>query len=163
MIIPEITRYSLDTSALITAWTRNYPPDVFGPVWEYMDIVIHQGVVRASLEVLHELKKQDDDLYSWCKARASTLFIDLEDELQDAVIAIEAKYPKLIATGRNKADPFVIALATISKPTPLIIVTEEGPLNGSVKRPNIPYICREEGLHFQPLVALLRDTNFGFR
>jgi len=162
MIIPTTTRYSLDTSSLVTAWSRNYPPDVFGPVWNHMDTIIHQGIVRASREVLTELEKQDDDLCRWCKVREDDLFIDLIEELQDAVTALVAKYPKLVATGRNKADPFVIALATLSKP-PLIIVTEEGPLSGSAKRPNIPFICSNEGLTSQPLITLLRDTAFKFR
>lgn len=119
MIIPETALYSLDTSALITAWWRNYPPDVFGPVWDHMDTLIRNGVVRASREVLTELEKQDDDLCHWCKVREDDLFIDLVEELQDAVTTLLAKYPKLVATGRNKADPFVIALATLSNPPPL--------------------------------------------
>jgi hypothetical protein len=163
MIIPRTARYSLDTSALITAWVRNYPPDVFGPVWEHMDTLIHDGVIIASLEVLNELEKQDDDLFHWCKARADGFFIDLVEELQDAVTALVAKYPKLVATGRNKADPFVIALATLANPTPLIIVTEEGQFTGSAKKPNIPFICNNEKLTSQPLITVLRDTAFNFR
>jgi len=162
MIIPKTALYSLDTSALITAWWRNYPPDVFGPVWDHMDTLIRNGVVRASREVLTELEKQDDDLYHWCKVREDDLFIDLVEELQDAVTTLLAKYPKLVATGRNKADPFVIALATLSNP-PLIIVTEESTLSGSVKRPNIPFICSNEGLIANPLITLLRNTGFKLR
>jgi len=162
MIIPPTVRYSLDTSALVTAWSRNYPPDVFMPVWDHMDTIIHHGVVRASREVLTELEKQDDDLYRWCKDREEDLFIDLIEELQDAVTALVAKYPKLVATGRNKADPFVIGFATLANP-PLIIVNEENPQSGSPKRPNIPFICRNEGLTSQPLISLLRDTAFKFR
>lgn len=163
MIIPKTGLYSLDTSALITAWWRNYPPDVFGPVWDHLDTLIRNGVARASREVLTELEKQDDDLYHWCKVREDDLFIDLVEELQDAVTSLLAKYPKLVATGRNKADPFVIALATLSKPTPLIIVTEESTMNGSAKRPNIPFICSSEGLTVNPLITLLRNTGFKLR
>jgi hypothetical protein len=163
MIIPQTAIYSIDTSALVTAWGRNYPPDIFGPVWEHMDTLIHDGVVMASLEVLNELEKQDDDLFRWCKDRADGFFIDLIEELQDAVTSLVAKYPKLVATGRNKADPFVIALATLANPTSLIILTEEGPLSGSAKRPNIPFICNNEGLISQPLITALRDTAFNFR
>ena len=161
MIIPKTARYSLDTSALVTAWSRNYPPDVFGPVWDHMGTIIHHGIVRASREVLTELEKPDDDLYRWCKVREDNLFIDLMEELQDAVTALVAKYPKLVATGRNKADPFVIALATLAEP-PLIIVTEEGPLSGSAKRPNIPSICSNEGLTSQPpsRFSVIPPSNF---
>ena len=162
MIIPKTALYSLDTSALITAWWRNYPPDVFGPVWDHLDTLIRNGVVRASREVLTELEKQDDDLYHWCKVREDDLFIDLVEELQDAVTALLAKYPKLVATGRNKVDPFVIALANLSKP-PLIIVTEESTMSGSAKRPNIPFVCSNEGLTANPLIKLLRDTGFKLR
>lgn len=163
MIIPETAIYSLDTSSLVTAWWRNYPPDVFRPVWDHMDILIHNGIVRASREVLTELERQDDDLYQWCRVRDDDFFIDLEEDLQDAVTALLAKYPKLVATGRNKADPFVIALATLSKPNPLIIVTEESPSNGSAKRPNIPFICINEGLTTNPFITLLRNTGFKSR
>ncbi len=162
MIISPTTRYSIDTSALITAWWRHYPPDVFGPVWEHIDNLIQNGILKASREVLIELEKQDDDLYQWCKSRDNDLFIDLVEELQDAMIHLLAKYPKLVATGRNKADPFVIALATLAGPNPLIIITEEGPYTGSAKKPNIPFICNKEGLTSQPLIRLLRETDFTF-
>lgn len=154
-------RYSLDTSSLVTAWWRHYPPDVFEPVWTHVDGLIRSGVVRASKEVFAELERQDDDLFQWCKEREDTLFIDLIEELQDAVIALQARYPKLVATGRNKADPFVIALATLSSPA-LIIVTEEGQQSGSDNRPNIPFICRKENLISRPFIALLRETGFRF-
>ena len=65
MTLPQTARYSLDTSALITAWVRNYPPDVFVPVWEHRETLIHSGVVIASLEVLNELEKQDMPNYKF--------------------------------------------------------------------------------------------------
>jgi hypothetical protein len=130
-----------------------------------MDTLISNGIVRASREVLTELERQDDDLYHWCKVREDDFFIDLVEELQDAVTALLRKYPKLVAAGRgrNRADPFVIALATLAKPKPLIIVTEESPLNGSPNRPNIPFICNNEGLPSYPLISLLRNTGFKLR
>ena len=137
-------------------------PDVFGPVWAHLDKLIRHGIVKASREVLVELEKQDDDFYQWWKSRDNDLFIDLVEELQEAVILLLAKYPKLVATGRNKADPFVIALATLAGPNSLIIITEEGPYTGSAKKPNIPFICNKEGLTSQPLITLLRDTDFTF-
>jgi hypothetical protein len=154
--------YSLDTSSFVRAWWVNYPPDLFKPVWDHLDRLIEKGIVKASKEVLVELEKQDDDLFKWCKDREEACFVDLIEDLQDAVIALEKKYPKLVATGRNKADPFVMGLAVISKPK-LIIITEEGAQSGSANKPNIPYICRQEGLVSEALVKLLRDTGFRFK
>lgn len=35
--------YSVDTSALIEAWVRNQPPDVFPSVWLELDKLIAAG------------------------------------------------------------------------------------------------------------------------
>ena len=82
------------------------------------------------------------------------------EAIQDRVAAITGAYPALVAAGRNMADPFVIAAAMISNPV-LTVVTEEGPTSGSARRPNIPFICREENIDFCSLIEILRRTGFG--
>ena len=38
--LPLSARYSLDTGCLINAWKKNYPPDIFAPVWKHVDQLI---------------------------------------------------------------------------------------------------------------------------
>ena len=112
----------------------------------------------ASAEVLHEMERQDDDLYAWCAARVG-MFLELIEPLQTEVSAIVAEYPKLVATGRNRADPFVIGAARLRK-EPLAVVTEETPHRASRDRPKIPFICGELNIRCIPFIDLLRETGW---
>jgi len=73
--------YSVDTSALMNAWNRHYPPDVFGGVWKRIDDLIDDGRFLAVDPVLDELEKQDDDLIAWAAAR-KRMFVPLEPAIQ---------------------------------------------------------------------------------
>lgn len=66
-------KYSVDTSALLDGWRRYYPPDVFPPVWKKLDELIEDKILIASEEVLFELKRKDDDVYSWARDRSHTI------------------------------------------------------------------------------------------
>ena len=156
--LPEQAKYSLDTSCLINAWRKHYPPDMFEPVWLHLDGLIDRCLVMASAEVLHELERQDDELRAWCKTRERML-LELIEPLQDEVTAIVGEYPKLIATGRNRADPFVIALARLRSES-LTVVTEETAHRASRNKPKIPFICREKGIRCISLVDMLRETGW---
>ena len=61
--------YSLDSSVLITAWRRNYPPDVFPTLWSNLAELIEDGLIVASVEVRTELEKKDDEILAWTKKR----------------------------------------------------------------------------------------------
>jgi hypothetical protein len=54
--------YCFDTSALIHAWIRAYPPKHFGSLWKQLDGLIAVGRMLSSVEVYNELKKKDDEL-----------------------------------------------------------------------------------------------------
>ena len=62
-------RYSLDTSAILNAWQRNYPPDLFPTLWRNIEGLIDAGVLIASEEVQVELEKKDDEVHEWAKQR----------------------------------------------------------------------------------------------
>jgi hypothetical protein len=51
-------QYSIDTSALLDAWIRWYPPDIFSKLWINVDELIASGNLFASEEVLVELEKK---------------------------------------------------------------------------------------------------------
>jgi hypothetical protein len=56
-------KYSIDTSAILEAWRRRYPPDVFPAVWQRLEQMIERGDLGASEEVLLELEKRDDEVH----------------------------------------------------------------------------------------------------
>jgi hypothetical protein len=153
--------YSIDSSALIHGWVRAYPPRTFPTVWERLDELVANGLLRASVEVLNELEKQDDDLHAWCKERIP-MFVDVDDAIQGAMQHIMGTYPKLVDTGKGKsgADPFVIAVAMVHNPT-LTVVTEER--GGSAAKPKIPFVCRQERLPSINLLQLIEEQNWKFK
>jgi Domain of unknown function (DUF4411) len=153
--------YSFDTSSLVHAWRRAYPPHRFAPVWTAFDALIDDGRMLASIEVFHELKKKDDDVYAWAKDRKEALFREIDDEVQSEVVRLMAIYPRLVdtKTGKSGGDPFVLAQALAGTP-PLTIVSEE--LGGSEKSPKIPYVGLQEGLLVINLLPLIEDEDWTF-
>lgn len=57
--------YIFDTSALIGAWVRLYPPDSFPRLWDQMNALAEAGHLVVPAEVFDELEAQADDL---CRA-----------------------------------------------------------------------------------------------
>lgn len=148
--------YSIDTSSLLHGWSRVYRPRNFGFVWERLEALAAAGRLRASIEVLNEIAKKDDELFSWCKERRAALFVELDDVCLGHVSRIMTKYPRLVDTakGRSGGDPFVIALAATGSPR-MTIVTEEQP--GKMK---IPDVCMAEGLRCMGLADLIENEDW---
>ena len=49
-------RYSIDTSALLEAYVRRYPPDIVPRLWdEKLDELIEDGTLVAAYDVLEDL------------------------------------------------------------------------------------------------------------
>lgn len=151
-------RYSLDTSALLNAWQRNYPPDLFPTLWQNLDGLIASGVLIASEEVLIELeKKEGDAVHQWARQRSS-MFVPIDGQVQQVVSTILQRYPRLIdnRTSRSGADPFVIGLAIIERCT---VVTAERPSGNPVK-PKIPDVCSGMDVRWIGLIDLIREQNW---
>lgn len=108
--------YSLDTSGILDAWTRHYPPDVFPTIWEHMDKAAAAGVIFVIDEVVRELEKKEDGAHQWVKARPA-MVISINDEIQQHVTLIMGKYSRLVDSKKNRSgcDPWVIALALQKK------------------------------------------------
>lgn len=161
MAVAEGPVYCIDTSSLLHAWRRAYPPRRFSGLWLQFDNLIESGRLVASIEVFHELKKKDDDVFAWAKERNDPMFIEIDDDTQSEVVRIMQKYPKLVDTGKGKSggDPFVIAQALASIPN-LVVVTEER--GGSADKPRIPYVCDREGLRHIDLLTLIDEEDWSF-
>jgi hypothetical protein len=152
-------RYSIDTSALIHAWRRAYPPKNFISFWEKLDQYIADGIIVASIEVRAELKKKDDEIHTWCDECPPDFCIDLDDEQQEHLAYIMGTYPRLVDTvkGRSEGDPFVIALARSHSPN-LGVISQEG--NGKKDSPKIPDVCRAEGITCLTLVEFIQAEDW---
>ena len=153
--------YSIDTSALLHGWRRAYPPKRFPGLWVKIDDLISEARLIASIEVLSELEKKDDDIFAWAKERKDVLFRDIDEDVQAAVVHIMQNYPKLVDTGKGKSgcDPFVIAQALASNP-PLVVVTQE--VGGSMTKPKIEFVCQAEGITCINLLALIEAEDWSF-
>jgi len=105
--------YSVDTSALLDAWVRYYPPDVFDTLWKHIDVLIDESRLCVIDEVRRELQKKDDEVYKWIATRSS-MIVTLDEAIQERAARIINRFPALTNTKgvmSGSADPFVIALA----------------------------------------------------
>lgn len=155
-------RYSIDTSALIHAWRRAYPPKNFSSFWAKIENLIDDGVILASVEVLNELKKKDDEIHEWCNNRPDVFCVEIDNDMQEHLAHIMGKYPRLVDTvkGRSGGDPFVIALARSHMPVALTVITQEG--FGKKNSPKIPDVCKAEHIECKNLVELIQAEDWRF-
>jgi len=128
--------YSVDTSALMGSWIRHYPPDVMPDFWEKIEGLVTRKVVFASIEVLRELDEKDDSIAKWGRQHKA-MFLEADPQVQEEVGNIVDRFPGLLAGGRSRGDPWVIAMAKVHKSA---VLTEEGH-SPSLRRPHIPDVC----------------------
>jgi hypothetical protein len=146
--------YVLDTSI----WIRvgdNHPPDIFVSLWEQLDAAIASRDVRSPEEVLHELERgAGDDLAATLRARPG-LFAALDEPLQRAVAEVVARCPGFADPNaeRNRADPFVVALARVLGAT---VVSGERPRRAATAPHKIPDACAEFGVPHLDWFGFLR-------
>jgi hypothetical protein len=152
--------YCIDTSAILDGWKRYYPPDVFPSLWNYLEGLIAAVELIAPDEVLHELARNDDEVFQWAKAQVR-MFVSLDEDIQRGTLEVLAAFPKLVDTlkDRGRADPFVIALA---KSRRCVVVTGERN-QGSPSRPRIPIVCEHFGIRCISLLQLMQDQGWSFR
>jgi len=143
--------YSIDTSALLEAWARHYPLDVFPTLWQQIENLISAGRLLAIDEVLRELERKSDDLHDWAKQRAG-MFVSTDQAIMQRAGSVVNQFPSLAdpQSQKGKADPFVIALAMERN---LTVVTAE---HSKPTRPRIPDVCRQLQVPCVSLIELFR-------
>ena len=136
--------YCVDTSALIDGLERYYPEENFPALWERVDDLVIAGRLFISEEVWEEVKQKDERVQAWVQPRLEALMIRTDQAIVNVTQQILNRHQLLVKNmkGRNRADPFVIAVARIRG---AIVVTGEGS-DGTASRPKIPYICDQIGL-----------------
>lgn len=152
-------KYSIDTSAILDAWRRYYPPDIMPNLWKNIENLIIKGDLIATEEVLEELSKKDDDVHNWAKDN-SQMFIPHREEIQRTVTNILAQFPLLVKAfkGKSSADPFVIAVAIVEEAK--VISGEKD--NNNPKKPSIPYVCNELNIDCIPFLEFIREQGWSF-
>lgn len=151
--------YCFDTSALMDAWNRYYPPDVLPPLWDKLDLFASSGVAISPDEVLRELSKKDDALHGWAKKRPK-MFVPLDEDIQRHSSEVLAAFPRLVDTRKNRsiADPFVIALARLRNAT---VITGER-ASGTTEKPRIPNVCAHFDVKYMNMLQLIRAEGWVF-
>src|SRR4051812_2532426 len=110
-----MARYSIDTSAILDAWVRHYPCDLFPSFWEKFKLFVQTKDGIATEIISHELKRKDDGCYKWFESNGlANFFVEISADVQLSVIDM-LKNPnnqRLVGDtiGSYGADPFVIAL-----------------------------------------------------
>lgn len=152
--------YSFDTSGLIDGLERYYPVDNFPALWERVDELIAAGRFIISEEVWHEVEAKTMTAKAWCTDRLDSIMVPTDAAIATAVRNILTTHPRLVMEmkGRNRADPFVIAVAHVRGAT---VVTGEG-ADGNANRPKIPYICDGMGLPCLRFLGVVQAEGWRF-
>lgn len=153
--------YCIDTSALIDAWVRWYPRDVFPSLWDRIEALVGEGEIVTPDEVLHELERKEDSLLVWAKERKD-MFRVLDEDLQRGGAEILGGFPNLVDSSSSitEADPWVIALAREMKAS---VVTGEKPTGQLESKPHIPDVCKHYGIKCIGMLELIREQGWIFR
>lgn len=149
--------FSLDTSGILDAWVRHYPPDVFPAIWTNMDAAAKAGEIVVIDEVVRELERKDDAIHEWVKQREA-MIVTIDSPIQANVVQIMSKYPRLVDTKKNRSgcDPWVIALAQSRN---LTVVTAEKATNNLTK-PKIPDVCNDLNIRCVDVIGLFRSLGW---
>jgi hypothetical protein len=151
--------YSIDSSALVFAWTDAYPVAHFATFWERLDALAREGRALVSDEVFEEMSRKDDDLYAWLKVRPQ-MVVAHTDDIQGSVRELLKSHPlliKAIGTNRSGADPFVIALARCRN---AMVISQER--RGSAQKPKIPDVCDHYHVPCERLRHLITTEGWRF-
>ena len=143
--------YCIDTSALIAAWYERYKPNRFPKLWDQLDQLIQERRLVSSTLVLRECSKQrSEELHDWLQPR-SAMFQVPDETVQGQVDHIVNTYTGLVSAGKEKfqADPFVIALAKVSR---LTVITEETGVGSLSKIPGICNAMKVECINLMQLI-----------
>jgi hypothetical protein len=153
------TIYSLDSSALIAAWTDTYVISEFATFWDRLGALGDGGRAIVTEEVYEEIAKKDDKLYEWLGAHPR-MIASHGDDVQRSVSEILRTHPLLIkalGVNRSGADPFVIALARCRRAT---VISQEQP--GSATKPKIPDVCAHYSVPCERLRHLIANEEWRF-
>jgi len=152
-----MARYIFDANIWIHLG-RHHPQDIFVTLWQRIDAAIRNGEVCSPDEVCQELAQGTDGLAEELR-RHDGLFVPLTNDLQAAVGNVMSQCPTLadLESERNRADPFVVALANLQNG---VVVTNEKPRRANNGPMKVPDACAHFGLRQVDWFGFLREKNW---
>jgi len=153
--------FCVDTSALIDGLERYYPEVTFPALWKRVAQLVEDGRLIISEEVWIEARAKDEAVKEWCGARGKDpMVVATDSKVAQQVQGILKEFPRLVSgmKGRNRADPFVIAVAKLRG---AVVVTGEGS-DGTDARPKIPLVCQRRGIECVRFLDIIRLEGWAF-
>lgn len=153
-------KYCLDTSAIIDAAIRWYPPDLFPSFWDRLSELVTANELISHEQVLLVLEKKEGDVAHQWALDHRQIFLTPTDETEAMMGTVMGRFPEIAkgAKGQHFADPFVIATASVHSST---VVTGERE-TGNLSKPRIPDVCRELSISCLSIVDLIRAEGWQF-
>ena len=147
-------KYVFDTNIFINL-KNQFPFDIYIDLLERIELLMDDGIIISSDEVIDEIKRGNDELEAWANARKNS-FYPSDEPIQIIVREILGRFSRLVTRPKkaNAADPFIIALA---KQMACTVVTEEK--GGTDLNPDIPYICKFYNIKCINLFGFFRENN----
>lgn len=158
--------YLLDSNTYIQAKNLHYQMSFCPAYWSWLDQQYELGTLASITSVYDELVEYGDELSEWVKERKKLFISVAQDSIQDKfaevaqyVAGLEGKRPENIADFLGKADPWLIATASVIGGT---VVTQERLDPPSSKKVKIPNICQEFGVPYTTKYQLLNTLKAQF-
>lgn len=150
---------TLDSNILINLM-RTYPRDIFGSLWESIELAADENHVCICEAVLREIKRGGDELHAWAKA-IDGFTCQVTDAELVTVGLIANEHREWVRGQVNEADPFVIAHA---KAEATVVVTEEGRKGPGTldKNLKIPNVADEHGVKCMKFFEFVRAHGWSF-
>jgi hypothetical protein len=96
-------RYSVDTSSIVKGFRELFAYEIHPTFWNRdLPALVASGDLRATEEVLIELRVQDDEILAWTDDLPD-LFVEVDVPIQHKVREILRDHPRLIHAGRSGA------------------------------------------------------------
>jgi len=156
-----------DASSIIYAWD-NYPPELFPPLWDWLEEELaNQSLVIPSV-ALEEVNKKTPECADWLKRNDITVLPLTSEVLAESIrikhllgIEEDQYHPK----GVGENDIFIIATASVNG---LTLISDEGRQFGKpdiLAKYKIPAVCDlpEVGVTCINFLQLIRNSGAVFK
>jgi Domain of unknown function (DUF4411) len=139
-------------------WNRDFI-DSFPAILNKVDSLVDSGRLFLSEEVWEEVQAKDEAAKTWCEPRKAKLIVPTDTAVAIEVRSILQTHSRLVMNlkNRNRADPFVVAVAKLRQ---AVVVT--GETGGNEARPKIPYVCEQLGIDCIGFLELIRREGWRF-
>ncbi|TPV56938.1 DUF4411 family protein [Aestuariibacter sp. GS-14] len=158
--------YLLDSNTYIQAKNLYYQMEFCPAYWDWLDLEFAKGQVSCISSVYDELVEYKDELSTWVKQRKEVFLPVADDETQskfgevvEYVYGLENKDPVDVGNFLDKADPWIIAKASVLDAT---IVTHERLTPENSRKVKIPNIAKQFNVECVSTYALLKSLKARF-